>query len=259
MSNWRRVTTVRAALAGAAVVTLLCAGAVSAQAADAAATAAAKAGQLVRGLDISSYQHLGHATAINWQQLARQGIGFTAVKATEGTYYRNPFYAADVRNASAAGLAVLPYVFANPAKEGGKATASYALSVVGPGHGREPVVVDLENDPYARHAPCYARRGKRIVEWIAGFVSRIHQTTGRYPVIYTTASWWRTCAGSSPKFGQDPLWLASYGDKSPAVPRPWRQWAFLQYADDGKVAGIGRVDLDYYHPTDGLPSLNPKK
>jgi lysozyme len=253
------VTTVRAALAGAAVVTLLCAGAASAQAADSRTTAAAKAGKTVRGLDISSYQHLGQAKAINWGQLAREGIRFTAVKATEGTYYRNPYYASDVRNASAAGLAVLPYVFANPAKEGGKATASYALSVIGKGHGREPIVVDLENDPYAKHAPCYARRGRRIVEWIAGFVSRIHQSTGRYPVIYTTASWWDACTGSSPGFLKDPLWLASYGDKSPAVPRPWRQWAFLQYADDGTVAGIGRVDLDYYRPTDGVPSLNPRK
>jgi GH25 family lysozyme M1 (1,4-beta-N-acetylmuramidase) len=259
------VTTVRAGLAGAATVTLLCTGTVAAQAAVdssitvSSSTTAAKAGTLVRGLDISSYQHLGHAKTINWRQLARQGIRFTAVKATEGTYYRNPYYAADVRNAASAGLAVLPYVFANPAKEGGKATASYALSVVGRGHGREPVVVDLENDPYAKHAPCYARKGKRIVEWISGFVSRIHQATGRYPVIYTTATWWRTCTGSSTKFGKDPLWLASYGDKSPAVPRPWRQWAFLQYADDGKMAGIGQVDLDYYHPTDGVPSLNPKK
>jgi GH25 family lysozyme M1 (1,4-beta-N-acetylmuramidase) len=118
-------------------------------------------------------------------------------------------------------------------------------------------VVDLENDPYAKKAPCYSRRGKRIVEWIIGFVSEIHRTTGRYPVIYTTASWWRACTGSSAKFGKDPLWLASYGDKPPPVPWPWRQWTFLQYADDGKVAGVGHVDLDYYHPTDGVPSLNP--
>ena len=58
------------------------------------------------------------------------------------------------RIASNAGVAVLPYVYANPAKEGGKATAAYALSVIGSGHGREPIVVDLENDPYAKKAPC---------------------------------------------------------------------------------------------------------
>ena len=276
MTCWRRVTAVKAGLAGAAVATLLCAGPAGARAADliqvrpllqvplqsrrlVSGTAAAQAAALVHGLDISSYQHLGRGKAINWHEVARAGLRFVAVKATEGTYYRNPYYPADVRDASAAGLAVLPYVFANPARAGGKATARYALSVIGRGHGREPIVVDLENDPYARKAPCYARRGRRIVEWIVGFVSGIHQTTRRYPVIYTTASWWRTCTGSSAKFAKDPLWLASYGDKSPAVPKPWRQWAFLQYAEGGKVPGVGRVDLDYYHPTDGVPALNPKR
>lgn len=253
-----------AGLAGAVAVALSATGAADARAAvsgaaDPAVTAAAQAGKPVRGLDISSYQHAGKTPAIDWQKLARDGIRFAAVKASEGDYYRNPYYASDVRNASNAGMAVLPYVFANPAKTGGKATAAYALKVVGSGHGREPVVVDLEDDPYARHAACYGRRGKRIVEWIAGFVSKVHQATGRFPVIYTTASWWRACTGGSSEFGKDPLWLAAYGGGAPALPSSWHQWAFRQYADNGKLAGIGPVDLDYYHPTDGLPALDPKK
>jgi GH25 family lysozyme M1 (1,4-beta-N-acetylmuramidase) len=270
MIKWRRVTVLRvgragrAGLAAAVAVALSATGAVDARAAvsgaaEPAVTTVARAGKPVRGLDISSYQHTGKAPAIDWQKLARDGIRFAAIKASEGDYYRNPYYASDVRNASNAGMAVLPYVFANPAKAGGKATAAYALKVVGSGHGREPVVIDLEDDPYAKHAACYGRRGKRIVKWIAGFVSKVHQTTGRFPVIYTTASWWRACTGGSRQFGKDPLWLAAYGGGAPALPSSWHQWAFWQYADNGKLAGLGPVDLDYYHPTDGLPALDPKK
>jgi hypothetical protein len=43
----------------------------------------------VRGLDISAYQHAG--TPIDWGLLARQGVGFIAVKVSEGPYYRNPY------------------------------------------------------------------------------------------------------------------------------------------------------------------------
>ena len=176
MTVWQRVTARRAGLAGLAglvTVALSVTGTVDAHAAVSGVTAAAHQkpapgkpaqGKPVRGLDISSYQHAGETPAIDWQKLALDGIRFAAIKASEGDYYRNPYYASDVRNASKAGMAVLPYVFANPSKTGGKATAAYALKVVGPGHGREPIVVDLEDDPYAKHAACYGRRGKRIVD-----------------------------------------------------------------------------------------------
>ena len=52
----------------------------------------------VRGLDISSYQH-GRAP-IDWPQLARYGLRFVAVKVSEGTYYRNPYYQSDGRGPS---------------------------------------------------------------------------------------------------------------------------------------------------------------
>ena len=40
----------------------------------------------VRGLDVSSYQHAGRP--MNWRLVARDGIRFVAIKASEGTYYR---------------------------------------------------------------------------------------------------------------------------------------------------------------------------
>ncbi len=87
-----------------------------------AAAAPMRAAYPVRGLDISSYQHT--RKPIDWRMLARHGISFVAVKATEGTYYRNPYYRSDVRAAAAAGLVVMPYVFANPASAGGAPPAA---------------------------------------------------------------------------------------------------------------------------------------
>ena len=238
------------ATTGAVVVALACASAPDTHAAVDRAVSPA-----VRGLDISAYQHNG--SPINWQRLAGQGIRFVGIKATEGTYYRNPFYGADARGAAAAGLTALPYVFANPKRDGGRATAKYAVQVTGGtgASGRSPLVVDLENDPYAKARDCYGRGVTVMRHWIAGFVTEAHKLTGRLPIIYTTAAWWQECTGGS-HFSKAPLWLAAFGGTAPDVPSPWSDWALWQYADNGKLPGIGRVDLDYYQPARGLFTLS---
>jgi len=217
--------------------------------------AAVTAGQPVRGLDISAYQH--DRTPINWGLLARQGVGFIAVKVSEGTYYRNPYYPADARAAAAAGIRVMPYAFANPRRSGGAATASFAVATVGAPRAAAglPLVVDLENDPYKKGADCYGVGVTAMISWIAGFTGRAVALTGKWPVIYTTAAWWRECAGSTSRFRHDPLWLAAFGGTRPTVPSPWAHWTFWQYDNAGFLPGIGQTDLDYYQPTDGLPAL----
>ena len=64
----------------------------------------------VQGTDVSSLQ----GPSINWTDVAG-AERFVAVKASEGNYYTNtPDYGDDVTAAAAAGLYVMPYVFANP-------------------------------------------------------------------------------------------------------------------------------------------------
>ena len=80
-----------------------------------------------RGIDISAYQNANGP--INWRELARHGIRFVVIKASEDTYYANPYYLPDARAASRAGLAVLAYAFANPA---GRAARPRPASPSGP-------------------------------------------------------------------------------------------------------------------------------
>jgi GH25 family lysozyme M1 (1,4-beta-N-acetylmuramidase) len=234
------------------------AAAVSLAAAPAAeAAAAGSAGRPVRGIDISAYQHADGP--INWRRLARQGIRFVAIKVTEGTYYTNPYYWPDDRDAARAGLAVMPYVFANPAAAGGAATASFAIRAARYGRGRAelPLVVDLENDPYAK-SNCYWLGSRRMIAWIAGFTTRTRALTGAWPVIYTTDAWWEQCTRSTGRFSADPLWLAAYDTGWPSAPRAWDRWAFWQYTDEGYLPGVGWTDLDFYQPVTDLPSLRPE-
>jgi GH25 family lysozyme M1 (1,4-beta-N-acetylmuramidase) len=250
VSTLRKVTAARAvAIGGMAVALSLALG----PGVHAAATE--RAGAPIRGLDISAYQHAG--TPIDWARLATQGIQFVSIKASEGTYYRNPHYVSDARAAAAAGLRVMPYVFANPSRGGGAATASYAAAALHAVHGpfTLPLVVDLENDPYKKKTDCYKVGIPAMIGWITRFTQRAKALTGRWPIIYTTADWWRECTGSSGNFPHDPLWLAAFGGTAPTVPSPWQNWTFWQYDNAGSLPGIGHTDLDYYHPTDGLPAL----
>ena len=247
--NWRRARTVTIAGGLAAAVALATAPIAG------AATAGPAQGPL-RGIDISAYQHADGP--INWRQLARDGIRFVAIKVAESNYYTNPHYQSDARGAARAGLAVMPYVFANPAAAGGAATASFAVRAAryGRGRGALPLVVDLENDPYSK-SNCYWVGSRRMIAWIAAFTARAAALTGRRPVIYTTADWWRQCTRSTRRFSADPLWLAAYDTGRPSAPGPWARWAFWQYTNEGSLPGIGRTDLDVFQPEADLPALRP--
>jgi lysozyme len=246
----RRVTISRAAVIGGVAVAVSLAAVPGARAA-----VARQAGAPVRGLDISAYQHAG--AAIDWALLAAQGIRFVAIKASEGTYYLNPYYASDARGAEAAGLRVLPYAFANPGGSGAAATANFATDAASAARAaaRLPLVIDLENDPYKKATDCYGLGVTAMVSWIAGFTARAWTLTGEWPIIYTTRDWWRECTGSTGRFPHDPLWLAAFGGTAPTVPAPWQSWTFWQYDNGGSLPGIGHTDLDYYQPTGGLPEL----
>lgn len=234
---------------------------------DPAALAAATE-SAVQGTDVSSL----NGSTINWADVAGSDR-FVAIKATEGNYYTDPDYQADVTNAAAAGLYVMPYVFANPygssvsnpnaGNGSGKVQADYAWAhaiskVTAPayksGARMLPVAVDLESDPYVNNEKnsnqCYGLSPSAMVTWIQGFIAEAKTITGKTPVIYTTTSWWNACTGRSAAFSGDPLWIASYGVTVPSIPSAWSNLAFWQYSQSGAVSGIsGAADLDSLGPT----------
>src|SRR5215510_5891940 len=111
----------------------------------------------LQGVDVASYQHPG-GERINWTRAAKAGIQFAAVKATEGTYYKNPFTLKDLAQAKAAGLSVIAYVFAIPNGNGGSgsptAQADYLITYLAKAGGRmPPIMLDIEYNPYG--AECY--------------------------------------------------------------------------------------------------------
>lgn len=70
-----------------------------------------------------------------------------------------------------------------------------------------------------------------MVDWVRGFSQTYNGQIGRYPVIYTTTSWWEACTKDYDGFGStNPLWVA--GDADVKLPAGWKEYTFLQYASD---------------------------
>ena len=217
---------------------------------------------LKRGVDVAAYQHPNGA-AINWGKVARSGISFAAVKATEGTYYRNPYALSDIKAARAAGLSVGAYVFAIPNGNGGRRGARGAgrllVSYLGPLAASVPVMLDIEFNPYSGGF-CYGRTPAADGE-LGGTIQRrgagqdgpgavhLHPARVVEPVHRRQrGAAQATCCGCR----TTPLRPAR------AMPSGWTTWRIWQYSSSGTVAGIqdpGFTDLDRLQR--GVTSLGP--
>jgi GH25 family lysozyme M1 (1,4-beta-N-acetylmuramidase) len=220
---------------------------------------AAAASTFVKGIDVSAFQHPGAAypngAPINWPEVATQ-YQFAAIKATEGNYYTNPYYAGDAAAATAAGMYVSAYEFANPNPANGTGTvqAQYAATLGGTGTYQVggdylPLMLDIEYNPYPSDGnECYNLSPSQMITWISQFVTETETLTGAAPIIYTPANWWDACTGNSTAFSADVLWVPSYSVNAPStLPAGWNTWTLWQYTSIGSVAGItGDVDLDYF-------------
>ncbi len=185
------------------------------------------------GIDVSSYQ--GN---INWASVAPY-IDFSYAKATEGTYYTNPYFYNQYVGPYQYGVIRGAYHFAIPSNSSGKAQADFFIKHGG-GWSSDgltlPGALDIEYNPYG--SECYRLTRSQMVTWIWNFVHEYTYREHAYPVIYTTTDWWSTCTGNYRGFGTyDPLWIARYASSVGTLPNGWGFYTFWQYSPSGKLPG----------------------
>ncbi|NKX56500.1 lysozyme M1 [Arthrobacter sp. E918] len=196
----------------------------------------------IQGIDVSSHQ-----PNVNWTTEWNYGARFAYVKATEGTTYRNPRYASQYNGSYDAGMIRGAYHFAIPGpKFSAAAQANYFVDHGGrwSADGRTlPPLLDIEWNPYPELGNmCYNMSPSQMVAWIREFSNTIKARTGRVPAIYTAASWWNTCTGSSTAFKDHPLHVAEYGVSRPdPLPAGWSTYHIWQYSSTGPFPGDSNV------------------
>jgi GH25 family lysozyme M1 (1,4-beta-N-acetylmuramidase) len=186
------------------------------------------------GLDVSGWQG-----TVDWTSVAAHGAKFTYVKATEGTYYQNPYFGQQYTGSYAAGLTHGAYHFATPDTSSGTAQADYFVAHGGgwSGDGRTlPGMLDIEWDPYG--SMCYGLSQSAMTQWILAFSNEYHAKTTRWPMIYTARTWWSTCVGTTGNFSStNPLALACYCSSPGTMPYAWPVQTIWQWADHGTFPG----------------------
>ncbi|MCL7427345.1 lysozyme [Streptomyces sp. YS415] len=186
------------------------------------------------GVDVSSHQG-----DVAWPTLWSSGVKWAYAKATEGTYYTNPYFAQQYKGSYAVGMIRGAYHFATPDTSSGATQADYFVDHGG-GWSRDgrtlPGALDIEWNPYG--AACYGKTRSAMVTWIRGFLNQYKARTGRDAVIYTATSWWTQCTGNYAGFGtSNPLWIARYASTVGTLPAGWSHHTMWQYTSTGPTVG----------------------
>jgi GH25 family lysozyme M1 (1,4-beta-N-acetylmuramidase) len=179
----------------------------------------------VPGIDVS-----GHQGNVNWANYWNQGKRFVWVKATEGTGYRNPYFAQQYNGSYNQGFIRGAYHFALPDRSSGTAQADF-FSNNGGGWSADgktlPGAMDMEYNPYG--STCYGKTKASMTQWILEFSNRYKARWNKYPAIYTSTSWWSQCV-SGDFSSTNPLWVARYSSSVGTLPYNWGFYTVWQYS-----------------------------
>ncbi len=197
------------------------------------AVSPAVAGTL-KGLDVSGYQ--GN---VDWSSVAAAGASFAYVKATESNNYVSGYFGQQYNGSAGAGLIRGAYHFARPNVSSGTNQADYFVDHGGgwTADGKTlPGALDIEYGPSG--STCYGLSQQAMVAWITAFNTEYLARTGRYPAIYSTTDWWRTCTGGYSGFATtNALWIANYTGTYSPLPDGWSSYTVWQTADSGTFPG----------------------
>jgi len=197
----------------------------------------------VPGIDVSFYQG-----SVDWEKVAAASVEFVFIKATEGRRKPDSLFTDHWDRAQQAGLYTSAYHFMR-STTGGADQAKRFLAAAGSRYQTAralPPVLDLE---------ATGLKEKEILTWL----ETVDAALGFTPLVYLNFDFASRYAFSRTTVGAYPLWFAQYplrfrDNGSPSQPlhiseqKTWRDWAFWQYSETGKVPGIasGYVDLDVF-------------
>ena len=191
----------------------------------------------MNGIDVASHQTDTVTCAV-------KSYDFAIVKASQGTFYRNPKMAAQLTCAQNRGKKIGVYHYASGTNA--TAEADYFVNSIGGYRGQALLALDFEMGSNAVYYSANAGA------WIRAFVNRVHSVTGVWPVIYIPESGvWKIPSDVRANCG---IWPAAYANMYATgwQSNPWHGGRFnetmRQYSSEGVLAGYtGRLDLDIFY------------
>jgi len=172
--------------------------------------------------DLSHWQ-----ASVDFVALRASGILAVLCKATQGSTWIDPTFVRRVIDASAAGLLVGAYHFADASAPSAQVT--HFLTVAG--HATPLLAVDIEPNGMGETVS---------VAQAAEIVARLHAATGRLPLVYIGRFGPSGIGAGLPNsiLSRCPLWLPAYTAPSPICPPGWSHATLWQYTDKAAVQGV---------------------
>ena len=200
----------------------------------------------LNGIDISAWQ--------SGMDVAKVSADFTIIKATQGTWYVNPYCNTHYSQAKHSGKKLGLYHYA----EGGDAAkeADYFIAQISNYIGEAILCLDWEKEDNAAY-------GVNDKAWIKAFCDRVAQRIGVNPLVYLSAS----IRGYADGIGNYGKWIAQYANNSLTgyQAHPWNEGAYdcaiRQYSSCGRIPGYGSnldLDLAYMDAIAWSKYANPK-
>lgn len=182
-------------------------------------------GAITRGIDVSEWQGV-----IDWKKVRNSDIDFAFVRVAYGTGYIDKQYAANMKNAEAAGVPVGTYIYSTATTtEGALKEAKLVISKMRGYKVSYPVVFDLE----------YSKMGQlsksQVAKLALTFCNEVKKA-GYYPMVYCNTNWYDEKIDWSLLPGID-VWIARYGDKILAPSKSGYDYTIWQ-STDGDGGGV---------------------
>ena len=185
----------------------------------------------VHGIDISHYQ-----AEVDWDKVARQGISFAFMKATEGETLSDSTFSTNWSESQRVGIMRGAYHFFRPTTSALN-QANKFMEHVELNPGDLPPVLDVEVTDGV--SPTLLE--SRITLWL--YV--IERNYNVKPIIYSNLDFYYEHLKG--KFDKYPIWIARYNKEAPQLSLD-KDWTFWQYGNKGQLEGIdGYVDFNVFN------------
>lgn len=191
-----------------------------------------------KGVDLSHYQ--GN---VDMDALAKQGIDFIYIKATEGSSFVDDYYIDNNKNAQKTKLLTGAYHFFSFDSDG-ETQAKHFIQTIGNQKGKLIPAVDVEYYGNKRKNPPDVQAVQISLQKCLDILEEEYQ---HKPVIYTTIPFYNKYIRGT--FEEYPLWIRNV--YFPANIFPGKHWIFWQYNDkttwDAYQGGDRYIDVNVFH------------
>ena len=195
-------------------------------------------GYSMHGIDVSRYQRRVDWARVKKMKVGGVNISFAFIKATEGSWQKDPEFDENWANAREQGIIRGAYHFFLPSISP-KDQATKFIRTVQLRSGDLPPVVDVEE-------PAGMTKGQ-VQRYTKEFLNILEKRYKVRPILYTNRDFYKLYFADNEDFKEYYFWIAHYYVNNLSMPDD-EDWNFWQHSDRGNVNGINEpVDFNVFN------------